>query len=1660
MRKSRFLKGAVGVIFVVAVLCVSLVSFRGSMNEPAKPTFVRSYALFGSDSMTISGNTQVYSIGSIADQTEQAEGHIRSNGPITISGSNHINGNATSGPGYSVTITGGKNQVLGTTGSADSALDAQVALSQEWLAYAQQSNNNSSIPSQYLDSYGNLKVTGNKTCTLPAGTYYLNGITLSGSGKVVLEGDAVLATYGTVTLSGNSRLNYNESPSKCLVVSTASSHTFSGSSKGSFELFSPSAAVSITGNYVAIANFWAESITISGSSVSKRLVSAVAPSIQVVSPSDGSFITTETPFVKVVFQDEGGGVDTSSLEITIDNVPIDYLTIDATQAEGTLQTALGQGAHLLRARISNDYGYFSETQSTFTIDSIAPVITVGSPQDGMLTNISAQTIVGTTSEPVTLTMNGTNIPLNESLAFATETTLVEGVNSYVFTAIDLAGNSSSLTLNLSLDSIPPQAIDATKVTVSQAASGVVTITGVSTSAEGNCRITAENTSNPSMPVPVSANPDGSFLLTISGETNDVITLKSADAAGNESPSISVTVPAGGGPGGDLPPDPATVATPIDPTVPTDIFATTAFLYEGETPIQMDVAPGTIQAKRVAVLRGKALDFAGEPVSGIKITILNHQEFGWTLTRVDGMFDMAVNGGGQLVVSYEKEGYLPVQRHLETPWRDYMWAEDVVMTQFDPAMTQIDLQSPLPMQVAQGSPVTDVDGERQAAILFPTGTTAQMVMPDGTTQPLTTAGVRITEYTLGENGPTAMPAALPPQSGYTYCVELSADEAIAAKAASVQFSQPLIYYVNNFIGFPVGTPVPLGFYDRLAGVWKAEENGLVVKILGYDGGIALLDVTGTGVVADALTLATLGITDEERANIALLYPVAGTELWREKINHFSSWDSNWPYWADGGTPPDVDPPVKHVTSTTCSSSGSIIGIQNQSLGEAFGLVGLPFTICYQSLRAGDYASEYSLDIQLSKSTLPSTLKRIDLVVEIAGQVHNISYPAASNLNHLFKWDNKDGYGRLHSGTAKATVKVGWVFPVVYKSAAEGAASFAQASAAGINISGSRKTSEMTLAKVFTCELGNVAESAGPLGGWSLEPHNVYDIEGRKIFFGNGTVMDASEADARTISRIAGGGNYAPGGQYEGYPATQLSLNRPFGLGLAPDGTVYAACNYQARVFKISPDGKLYTFAGTGTGGDSGDGGPSTGAQFKNPFDVSVGPDGSVYIADSHAYKIRKVLPDGIITTFAGNGLSTFSGDGGAATQAGLVSPVAVEASGDGSVYICQSDGRIRRVTPDGRIETYAGGGTILPSNPSFDGSMATEVNLGTVRRMAITPDGSLIIPAASLVGRVYKVTTDGRVHFFAGTGVSGHSGDGGAATEAKLKNTYAAAVDNVNSGVYLSDDTYIRYVDSSGIITTVAGINASGSTGDGGSPLQAALMDSYDMVFDKENHLIISSTDRVRKILSTMAGFSASEIFVPSEDGSVIFRFSPQGRHLQTLNALTGAPIWTFAYDGEGRLVSITDAYNSTATIERDGNGNPTAIVSPYGQRTTFTTNPDGFLSSISFPDNTSMSFTYSDGGLLETFTDARGQVHTFTYDENGRLINDADPAGGAKSLQMTEVTGGWSVTVTTAEGHSKTYTITDIASGGERRTSIDSGCTTCSTTSVILPNGTTTVTSG
>ncbi|PQJ13105.1 hypothetical protein CJD36_005015 [Flavipsychrobacter stenotrophus] len=308
------------------------------------------------------------------------------------------------------------------------------------------------------------------------------------------------------------------------------------------------------------------------------------------------------------------------------------------------------------------------------------------------------------------------------------------------------------------------------------------------------------------------------------------------------------------------------------------------------------------------------------------------------------------------------------------------------------------------------------------------------------------------------------------------------------------------------------------------------------------------------------------------------------------------------------------------------------------------------------------------------------------------------------------------------------------------------------------------------------------------------------------------------------------------------------------------TVANSCGTGSATFAVtvtSATGPVYisSIAGSGTSGYSGDGGAASSANLSYPYAVAVSTSGIIYIADQVNNRIRKVTAAGVITTFAGNGAAGNTGDGGAATTATLNNPIGVAVDASGNVYIADyGNSRIRKVNAAGIISNFAGSGVGL------DGGAATAADLYHPSGVAVDPSGNVYI-AETGNNRIRKVNTSGIISSVAGNGVSGFSGDGAAATLAKLSSPVGVCTDAYGN-ICIADmgNHRIRKVNASGIITTVAGTGALGFSGDGGLATAAAINTPYGMTIDGFGNIYICDYGnyRVRKvsttgIMSTFAG---------------------------------------------------------------------------------------------------------------------------------------------------------------------------------------------------------------
>jgi len=292
----------------------------------------------------------------------------------------------------------------------------------------------------------------------------------------------------------------------------------------------------------------------------------------------------------------------------------------------------------------------------------------------------------------------------------------------------------------------------------------------------------------------------------------------------------------------------------------------------------------------------------------------------------------------------------------------------------------------------------------------------------------------------------------------------------------------------------------------------------------------------------------------------------------------------------------------------------------------------------------------------------------------------------------------------------------------------------------------------------------------------------------------------------ISLVAGGvplGEGRPGPEAQFYGVGAIALD-PLGGLLVIEGN---------RLVRIDPAGIMKTIAGSSAAvytGHSGDGGPAISATFAgfNVFldfffsargAVTVDAQNAIYITDPGSNRIRKIDPDGVIRTIAGNGFAGVGGDGGPAVSAQLQRPGGLVRAKDGTIFVAQPQNhRIRKIDPQGTITTFVGDG-VPPSSDGSGGSLdAKRVN--APQHLALDSKGNLYVSTGNVV---LRISPEGTISIFAGTGRPGFSGDNGPALNATLNTPRALALDS-DGNLYIEDNTRIRVVQTDGIIRTIAG----------------------------------------------------------------------------------------------------------------------------------------------------------------------------------------------------------------------------------------------------------------
>jgi uncharacterized protein (TIGR03437 family) len=453
--------------------------------------------------------------------------------------------------------------------------------------------------------------------------------------------------------------------------------------------------------------------------------------------------------------------------------------------------------------------------------------------------------------------------------------------------------------------------------------------------------------------------------------------------------------------------------------------------------------------------------------------------------------------------------------------------------------------------------------------------------------------------------------------------------------------------------------------------------------------------------------------------------------------------------------------------------------------------------------------------------------------------------------------------------------------------------------------------------------------------------------------------------RQVVRIGGdgivwtvAGNGAQGVSGDGGPAKAATFNQIAALAVDGDGNLFICDSAAHRIRRVGTDGMVTAFAGTGRSGNSGDGGPALQAAFNSPSGIVFDNSGNLLVADTGNHVIRKISPDGTVTRIAGDGKRGSDGNDGAAIEARLDTPQGLAVDSAGNIFIADTGNNwIRQIAPDGTLTRYAGRDTSSSSGfPGGQGdpNIATNATLSTPTGLAIDQVGNVYVLEYGAI-RVRRITLDGKIANYAGTGTGGSAGDGGVARSAPInalgiamdrtdnliladgvsnKVRVVTAADGIINSIagnglasynprglalkgnvlYFTDGNRVRTFDlNTRVLGIAAGDGQSIYSGDGGDALTASLNGPRGIAFDSSGRLYIADTgnQRVRRVgtdgkIATVAG-----------NGTVTSSSNPTSDLTTATSTTINEPVGV-AVDSSGKFYFAERSGNRIRVVGTDG----------------------------------------------------------------------------------------------------------------------------------------------
>ncbi len=886
--------------------------------------------------------------------------------------------------------------------------------------------------------------------------------------------------------------------------------------------------------------------------------------------------------------------------------------------------------------------------------------------------------------------------------------------------------------------------------------------------------------------------------------------------------------------------------------------------------------------------------------------------------------------------------------------------------------------------------------------------------DGT--PLTSSeDIRLTEYTVGPAGRAQMPGELPPLTGYTYAVELAvagadADDVVEFKNSDGSDAE-VAFYVENFIGFPVGEIVPAGYWDRDRGSWIPSDNGCVIEITDSDGD-GTAEVTANTDSSHQCHVSNLGIDSDEKDKLGTVYSAelsgdGSLSLWRTPMTHFTPWDCNFPW----GPPPDALPPepmspVAHPqVPDPCNQSGSIIECENQVLGESIDLPKTDTSLNYRTSNMAGFAAARSIDVPLIGEEMSTGLTNnpdawIEVTLEVAGQTQRAVYSDTqlqTDLTHTFSWDGKDHLGRELRRSVPYEVEVSYVYPgVQYREPADFERSFAQAGADDYSTTFERTGSDESSPLVSLLEGGDIPQITArqsrtytgrfdganlggtDIGGWQLEDHHTLDIDSKQLIKGDGTrtplkLADPAVETAFDVSRYLHDVETGPGKSIH-----VLHTSAYWGYGrisiIGADGSVetkpLSEIDFKSHRMAVSPsDGTIFT--------------------VETVFTVEYNRiHRAEFNENTDSYDLEQITDTSSNSVDIAYGMEGDASKIDLATVMNNTSVKGMEFNADGELYFLQSAANIDaifKLSYDRSSDVWwmspvtgcdaADSDCVEPCSAGDNTcedpvAHALETNLSEPTSLAFEGDGGVVFSEEGH-RRVRRLSTDGTIETLAGNGGarSQHDPDleGQDALTTPIGNVSAVAVAGDGRIYFQAGDNRIYRIEDS-VLRHVSGTGDEDGTMDDGAPATATEISSEvnGLEFGPKGSLYYGDfgSSQLRSIF--LPGRSlrvGDEYHVPSRSGEEVYIFDLRGLHQKTVDSITGVELYNFGRNSDDRLTSITAADGSVTTIERDTDGMATAIEGSFGHRYELTYDYNGYLESVERPDTLTNFLNHDSSGV-------------------------------------------------------------------------------------------------